>query len=1069
MDILDFLPKYPYEDEKNFYYDIYRKKEFYDNVLQRVEPFPKEAGQQTKYQRTIARYLSSYTPYNKLLLVHSPGLGKTCSAIGAVEQILKEEGKKYTGVIVLAKGRGLLENFKNELVNKCTDGKYIPDNFHLLTALQKKIRIKQKINFYSFKTYVTFARSIAKLSGADIKSIYSNKIIIVDEIHNIKPQDDEEKETYSEFFRFFHNIENNKILFLSGTPMKDSPDEISTLMNLLLPLDKQLPTGQNFISEFMKEGKDGINRIKKDSVKYLKSLFKGKVSFLKEPESSVQRKFIGKEKYRGLNHFIVDPLKMSEFQSKYYNEAYQSDISSQQGVFTNSRESSLFVYPDGSYGKIGFEKYIMSKEKESKKVKDYYMSNELETILRGENDEVTLKNIRKHSAIYAAVIKRILDTKGNCFIYSSIAKGSGAILFSLLLRLFNFSKAFGNEKTKALRYALLTKISATDTMIKNIARTFNKSENKKGEYIKVIIGTKAISEGYSFNNVVFESINTPHWNYSETAQAIARGIRLGSHNDLINDGENPVVEILQPVAIPKNGESIDLKLYLTSEDKDISISSVIRLLIESAIDCGLNYRQNVVIDRDYTRECNYMKCDYTCDGIDMKIVENGLDKKDIDYLTYNLYYANEPISNIKNTITDKLQREKNIGLDNVKEYLQNIDYTRERIDNVLSQVSKYKSLDLKTFRKLYNLSPVKNIILDLEKLFRSNNSISFQYLKNHFKEFTEFELLLSLQIIINDNIIIKDKYNFSCYLREDKNIYYLTGLLTNHNDYFLSYYTQNPFTQKEIDFNIVLDNLIKSGISNKLDLLTELAEDEKNFAEQIKLLNIDIQEYLLKASIIAKINKIETNIKLRDAVLKFYKNLVKKEGETIIINLSKPLCLIGKSFSDWTECEEKVIEQLGKEKEEKLFMLKENNPYGLYGTYNPQKDIFYIVDIEKEKKSKETKAATREKAKQDKRIKFGKNCLAGWSIPELITIMAERLKINVPEDFMEDAKKPDLLEIIRKDKRQFLQDLAQKYRNNLEGLKRVAYWGLKKYKGNAKVICENMFKWFKENNLLITV
>ena len=81
---------------------------------------------------------------------------------------------------------------------------------------------------------------------------------------------------------------------------------------------------------------------------------------MKESESTIEKKFIGRQHYDGLKHLIVDPLDMSEFQSVHYNEAYKKDVGPEkQGIWINSREASLFVYPDGSYGKTGFKKYGM--------------------------------------------------------------------------------------------------------------------------------------------------------------------------------------------------------------------------------------------------------------------------------------------------------------------------------------------------------------------------------------------------------------------------------------------------------------------------------------------------------------------------------------------------------------------------------------------------------------------------------------------------------------------------------------------------------------------------------------
>ena len=99
------------------------------------------------------------------------------------------------------------------------------------------------------------------MSDQSIKKEFSNKIIIIDEIHNIKTQansDGEEKlQIYKEFWRMFHLIINSKILLLSGTPMTDNVDEIADVMNLLLPRDNQIPARSLFSQNFIQD-----NRVK---------------------------------------------------------------------------------------------------------------------------------------------------------------------------------------------------------------------------------------------------------------------------------------------------------------------------------------------------------------------------------------------------------------------------------------------------------------------------------------------------------------------------------------------------------------------------------------------------------------------------------------------------------------------------------------------------------------------------------------------------------------------------------------------------------------------------------------
>ena len=111
-DIINFLPQYsninnydysflnPYD---NFYKSIYEKKEFYDEKLEKIESVKKDNP--LKHQKIIARFMSSYTPYDQLLLLHEMGSGKTFSAINSIEQI-KKENSTFTGAIILARGEG---------------------------------------------------------------------------------------------------------------------------------------------------------------------------------------------------------------------------------------------------------------------------------------------------------------------------------------------------------------------------------------------------------------------------------------------------------------------------------------------------------------------------------------------------------------------------------------------------------------------------------------------------------------------------------------------------------------------------------------------------------------------------------------------------------------------------------------------------------------------------------------------------------------------------------------------------------------------------------------------------
>ena len=139
----------------------------------------------------------------------------------------------------------------------------------------------------------------------------------------------------------------------------------------------------------------------------------------------------------------------------------------------------------------------------------------------------------------------------------------------------------------------------------NVANNFIASpefKNMYGEIINVIIGSKIIVEGISLQNVQDIHILTPHWNFTVTEQALARAIRAFSHNKLEEKGNVVTVDIYLHTTIPsivQKGEyipsiddSIDLKMYERSEDKDISIKRVEQVIKESSIDCLVHSKSN---------------------------------------------------------------------------------------------------------------------------------------------------------------------------------------------------------------------------------------------------------------------------------------------------------------------------------------------------------------------------------------------------------------------------------------------------------------------------------------------
>ena len=563
--VSNFLYTYPNQkDEENFYLNngfdkfndtIFKKKEFNEKKLKKDPESVLNKGDLYNHQIIVSRFISPYTTYDGLLLFQGLGSGKTCSAVAIAEGIKDKRASRRA--YVLTRGTGLQKNFIDQLVHVCTDGRYIPPNYKKLTDKEKYIRSKKLYSdFYSFETYVRFAKQIKELRKSNnfveiANRMFGECLFIIDEAHNIRTKEklkDEMIDVYDNLFALFQVLKNKRVVLLTGTPMKDVPDEIGGLMNLLLPKENLLPTGKAFREQFVKS--DGSI---KNSEVISKSIL-GRVSYLRTVLTDVNKKFIGEKNVGELKHFIVYPNKMSEFQTNIYNNALNADASEEgpSGIFINTRQAALCVGPDGSWGK------------------DIDNKGLLKLLNAEKNKSDKLEVLKKYSKKYADVVQKIIEKPDELsFAYISLVSGSGAILFGKILSSFGYAKGNGKETTKGRRYVIITNETTSSGGAENIIKGFNNPKNMKGDYIQVIIGSRVIGEGFSLKNVRQCHVLTPFWNYTEVDQSIARTLRLNSHKDLINAGINPTVRIFQHVAVPNysNIQVID-KVFEGTEDLD---------------------------------------------------------------------------------------------------------------------------------------------------------------------------------------------------------------------------------------------------------------------------------------------------------------------------------------------------------------------------------------------------------------------------------------------------------------------------------------------------------------------
>lgn len=638
MELQDFFPYYPPRTDPALQQLILNKKEFSDLKLGAFETqLPTKSFMNS--QKIVQRFTSEYTLYDEMVVYHETGSGKSGVAFAITEQ-LRGSGS-FQRAFILAKSHDLLNALMKALVYQFSS-RYItpgPDVVNQLSFLRKQVS-----DFYTFKTTETFAKDFSSMDDEQVRSLFSNSVFILDEAHDLSPPGSEGTATnlYAAFKRLFRVTENRKVVLMSGTPMKDVVEDIAILFNLILKPEEQLPEGKQFREVFVddrrleKSANNAVD-VQLKNVDQLKQRMMGRITFLLAPPfHSISRKFMGEplssqvtvEQFR-LVHELMTDIQLGGYRNAMNVDKSRSGDAPSSSFYTHSVQASLLVFPDGSWGDGGYK----------------LNTNRGEFLPEVKKTLGDINSLRNHSVKYHALIQGMLERPKELFYaYCSKIRGSGVLALAKILQLYGYQPLrAGGNKSKGRRYIVLT--SETDNVNKYI-EYYNHPRNRHGEYCQLLIGSKKISQGFTFKNVLNIHILTLHWNYTETHQAIHRAYRYGSHQALVSDDKQYVVKIYQHCAVDPEriAPSIDRTMMVFSYTKDVLCRKMDRVIKEISFDCPLTIDRNRRTGEPFSRTCDYLEsCEYTCDQSSEKVEE-------ADWSTYYLY------NNIDVEIIDLLTR-----------------------------------------------------------------------------------------------------------------------------------------------------------------------------------------------------------------------------------------------------------------------------------------------------------------------------------------------------------------------------------------------------------------------------
>jgi hypothetical protein len=622
-------PIFPDLDAPDFHRRLQAIRNFYvfDNAKKVLTESGVHERTLMRHQRFVKAYMSPGTGYNGMLLVHAVGWGKTCSAITVAEMyrsIMRKPALVLTKVNVRAE-------FENELGNadlatwSAQQGWALPlgcggAQYQRVVAMVKEAdprRVKEALDKitarnYKFSGYEEFSNEAERLWAAGgeaaVRAEYSDRVIVVDEAHNLRA-DNKYKRSADLLTKVVEMCSNVKLLLLSATPMFDKPQEIAYLLNLL-----RLNDGRSVVDASKLFDADG-GLVDEAG---LESMAQGYVSFVHGSDAGELPMRVPGHAAMGLPPFkwpkrtshgalveeavstpvfpcILSPEHSSLVRALMGNPGDGDDDDDDEDSVVANRLGPASQASNAAYRTASGLKYG------DRGLEDAFVRSTVNGVVQYSHRDPKYRPFSRESIgdlapKLANIASAVLQCEGISFVYSYWIYG-GAIPMALALEEHGFERLGGtpllSDRPRAAgvapKYILITGNADLMPMsAKEAIRIATRKNNSEGGQVRVIIGSISAMEGINFQCVRAVHIMDAWWNSARPEQVVGRAIRLKSHR-LLPAAKRNVSVFYHGALLGKGVEGIDHYMYRKAGVKQEKVSRVLRVLRDTSVDCAWNH------------------------------------------------------------------------------------------------------------------------------------------------------------------------------------------------------------------------------------------------------------------------------------------------------------------------------------------------------------------------------------------------------------------------------------------------------------------------------------------------
>jgi hypothetical protein len=938
----DYYQYYPEITDKDFNQKILNKREFYINrttleLFKNMNNSKDKGFIKSPSQKFAKTYISKQTPYNGILLWHEVGVGKTCAGIAIAENFVDFVYANKKKILVLAKPtlkdtwldeilnieKEIDRKFKNSNIHsQCTGDKYtnmlnmdeiyyknkdkIDDKTFYENIKELKNQRKKIIeNYYEFMGYVKLANEIdsqyqkLKNRGSKrvekqlidyIRDVYSNRVIIMDEVHSIRlgGSSKEDKKAIPCIELIARYAENTKFILASATPMYNVASEIIWLLNLLLWADKRAPIEEDDIfnkdGSLKEEGKSILIEKSRGYISYVRGenpfffpikLFPNENTYTPNPKCSYNRgRWVRIEDKNKIKQISLFKDSLSDWQYKYLLREIKIDDDTTD--CTDYETNILNIYdddeeeydndnlnPDNDNNII--DKGYKLNFKRLSQASNIIVPNSFGDVEVGEqvlnatfnitnNDIYTYQphvrnidgepflhrnNLYQYSAKYFNILKSIQTCQGISFVFSNF-KSAGVKGLALALEANGFIRYLGKGK----RGSFLDKLPKERFC--SIHNSYCKewsSTCKQASYI-YIDGITPKNDLTSLVKDLNGKGTFSNTNGDEIKVILATGV-AETGISFFNIRE---IHIMEPwfhfsliEQVIGRGVRNNSHKELPKEKNNVTIYYHCSTLPHSKQKIGKE------LPDEYIYRKAFLKKKISAE-VELLLKKNAVDCGLNGYSNYFIrdLYKNSNYNLEKYKIIDSKNMERTINLYDEDGSIR-CGFGRCKFDCIAHIDSKINNDTFNQFQAEDDINLIKNYIKNLflqNYVFTENQILEF-VLKNN-SDLADDIIWISLDMMINDKDIINDKYGKPGYI-VSINGYYIFQPLNIDKDTIPLAYRYLPYYSKDKSINLTDENIISESNKIKLNLEKETEDQLENINSKM-ILNkfIEFDKYINK-------------------------------------------------------------------------------------------------------------------------------------------------------------------------------------------------------------------------------